>query len=177
MAFEATSGIQVANHYGPRDTGGSAGVERTTKSLNVFSVELTGDSLVEGFLSNFVIPKHAHMLRAFLTVDQPFDLGAGTSGVSVGEGDDPTVNGITITVADLEAEGVHDVTSALTGTWEATDGNFTDRASRIGIDIGDSDVDASVGRGTITIEYLYKVRDDTEWAPDPDTFPAYPAQA
>src|SRR5690606_4791437 len=132
MAFEATSGIQVANHYGPRDTGGSVGVERTTKSLNVFSVELTGVSLNEDFVSNFVMPKHAHMLRAFLTVDQPFD---GVTSVSIGEGDDPTVNGVTVLAADLTAEGVHDITASLTGTWAATDGSFTDRASRIGIEV------------------------------------------
>lgn len=175
MAFEANSGLQVMNHYGPRDTGGSVGVERTTKSLNILSVELTGASLVEDFISNFVTPKHAHMLRAFLTVDAPFDITGGTV-IAIGEGDAPTTNGISVAVADLQSEGVHEITDALTGTWAAADGSFTERAARLGIDLGDAEVDANEGRATITIEYLYKVRDDTEWEADKATMPAYQPQ-
>lgn len=173
MAFEANSGLQVVNHYGPRDTGGSVGVERTTKSLNIFSVEFTAKSLAEGFVSTFVMPKHAHMLRAFLTVDAPF--GAGLTSINLGEGPAAATNGITLLTADLNAEGWHDVTAGLKGTWAATDNTFTLRASRIAqAVVGTADVN---GRGTLTIEYHYKVRDDTEWAPDPATFPTYPAQA
>lgn len=170
MAFEASSRIQVANHYGPRDTGGTAGVERTTKSLNVFSVEITGRSLTEDWISNFVFPQNAKILRAFITVDEPFD--AGVTAVSIGEGEDPTVNGITITDTELDAVGVEDITDELTGTWAV--GSNTARASRVGIAVTGTPTDE--GLATITIEYLYKTRDDTNWEPDPDTMPAYPAQ-
>lgn len=173
MAFEATSGLQVMNHYGRRDTGGSAGVERTTKSLNIFSVEFTSAGLLDGFVSPFVMPKHAHMLRAFLTVDAPF--GAGLTSVTIGEGPAGATNGITILAADLNVEGWHDVTAQLKGTWAATDNVFTTRASRIAqVIVG---TPAVTGRGTLSIEYHFKVRDDTEWEPDPATFPTYPAQA
>jgi len=170
MAYEANSGIQVANHYGPRDTGTSVGVERTTKSLNVFSVEITGKSIQESFVSPFVIPQGAKMLRAYITVDEAFD--AGVTGLSIGEGDDPTVNGITFTT-ELATAGTEDVTTLLTGTWDPT--SYTDRASRIGIVVTGTPTDE--GLATITIEYLYKTRDDSNWEPDPDTFPDYPAQA
>lgn len=176
MAFEANSGIQVANHYGPRDTGGSVGVERTTKSLNVLSIEITGRSLREGWVSNFVIPKQAHMLRAYLTVDEIFP--AGFTNFSIGEGDAPATNGVTVVRAtDLAAVGVVDISADLAGTWAVADGNETTRASRIGLVVtGDTGID-DAGLATITIEYLYKTRDDSNWEPDKDTFPDYPAQA
>lgn len=170
MAFEANSGIQVANHYGPRDTGSTAGVERTTKSLNVFSVEITGKSIQEGFISPFVMPEGAKILRAFLTVDEAFD--AGVTGFSLGEGDDPTVNGVTLTT-ELATTGTKDITTALTGTWDET--SATTRASRVGIEVTGTSTDE--GLATFTLEYLYKTRDDSNWEPDPDTFPSYPAQA
>lgn len=170
MAFEASSRIQVANHYGPRDTGGSVGVERTTKSLNVFSVELTGRSLTEDWVSNFVFPKNAKILRAYLTVDEAFD--AGVTAVAIGEGDDPTANGITLTDTELSAVGVKDVSALLTGTWVT--GSFTTRASRVGMDVTGAATDE--GLATITIEYLYKTRDDSNWEPDDATMPDYPAQ-
>lgn len=176
MAFEANSGIQVANHYGPRDTGGSVGVERTTKSLNVFSVEITGKALKEGFVSPFVMPKQAHMLRAYLTVDQAFP--AGFTSFAIGEGDAPATNGVTVVRAtDLAAVGVVDISADLAGTWAVADGNETTRASRVGLTVTGGTAIADAGLCTITIEYLYKTRDDSNWEPDVDTFPSYPAQA
>lgn len=175
MAFEATSGTQVANHYGPRDTGGSVGVERTTKSLNIFSVELTGNSLGETFVSPFVMPQNAHMLRAFLTIDEAF--GAGVTSVDIGEGGASTItNGITLLTADLNAVGWHDVTAGLKGTWDEADNIATTRAARVAQVVVGTPT-ANVGLGTLTIEYHYKTRDDTKWEPDPATFPDYPPQA
>lgn len=175
MPFEANSGIQVANHYGPRDTGGSVGVERTTKSLNILSVEVTGRSLREDFVSAFVVPKQAKMLRAWLTVDQAFP--AGFTSFAIGEGDAPATNGVVVVRAtDLAAVGVVDISADLTGTWAVADGNETTRASRIGIEVTGGTAISDEGVATITIEYLYKTRDDTNWEPDPDTFPDYPAQ-
>ena len=117
--FEATSGLQVVNHYGARDTGGSAGVERTTKSLNVFSVELTGVSLQSEFLPPFVMPEKAKITRAWVTVDEAF---SGLTNVSIGQGNAEATNGITLLAADL-AVGARDVTSKLTGTWSAAVGS------------------------------------------------------
>lgn len=173
MAFEANSGLQVVNHYGARDTGGSVGVERTTKSLNTFSVELTGQSLTEPFFPPFVMPKHAKITRAWFTVDQPF---AGLTSVAIGDGEAPATNGIVLALADMNTDGARDVTSKLTGRWAATVGVFTLRAARVGIVVTGTPT-ANVGRGTLSIEYVYKVRDDTEWQPDPASFPDYPAQA
>jgi len=172
MAYEGSSGLQVSNHYGVRETGGSVGVERTTKSFNTFSVELTGQALGEGFVSSFVFPKHAAIQRAFFTTDSPF---AGATSVTIGEGAAGTpVNGITLVAADLNTDGARDVTAKLIGTWAK--GSFTTRAARVKLAVAGTP-NLAVGRGTLTIEYVYKVRDDTEFAADPATFPAYPAQA
>lgn len=175
MAFEATSGIQVANHYGPRDTGGSVGVERTTKSLNIFSVQITGNALRDGFISNFVMPKQAHMLRAYLTVDEVFP--SGFTNFSIGDGEAPATNGITVVRAtDLVAVGVVDVSADLAGTWAVADGNETARAARVGL-VVTGGTPSAAGLATLTVEYIYKTRDDSNWEPDPDTFPTYTAQA
>lgn len=172
MAFEATSGLQVANHYGRRDTGGTVGVEHTKKSFNTLSVELTGSALGEVFVSPFVMPKHAAIQRAFMTVDAPF---GGLTSVTIGEGAAGTpVNGITLLAADLATDGARDVTAKLIGTWAK--GSFTTRAARVKMAVAGTP-NQNIGRGTLTIEYVYKVRDDTEFAADPATFPTYPAQA
>lgn len=169
--FEATSGLQVVNHYGARDTGGSVGVERTTKSLNVFSVELTGTSLQSEFLPPFVMPEKAKITRAWVTVDEAF---SGLTSVSIGQGNDEATNGITLLAADL-AVGARDVSSKLTGTWATAVGAATTDAYRTGIAVTGT-VSPLQGRASITIEYVYKTRDDTNFEANPAGNPTYPAQ-
>lgn len=171
MAYEATSGLQVSNHYGPRDTGVSVGVERTTKSLNTLSIELTGNGLVDGFLPPFVLPQKAKITRAWVTVDEAF---TGLTNVSIGEGNAEATNGITLLAADL-AVGARDVSSKLTGTWSAAVGSATTEAHRVGMVVTGT-VSPLVGQASITIEYVYKVRDDTKFEQDPSSNPTYPAQ-
>lgn len=171
MAFEATSGLQVVNHYGPRDTGTSIGVERTTKSLNTLSVEITGSSLQSTFLPPFVMPEKAKVTRAWVTVDEAF---SGLTNVSIGQGNAPATNGITLLAADL-AVGARDVTSKLTGTWAATATAATTDAYRTGMVVTGT-VSPLQGRASITIEYVYKTRDDTNFEANPAGNPTYPAQ-
>jgi len=171
MPFEATSRIQVMNHYGPRQTGGTVGVERTADSRNVVSFELTGQSLVDGFLPPFVLPKGAKITAAYVTVDEAF---TGVTSVVLGEGNDEATNGITLTAANL-ALGTRDVTSSLAGEWAATAAAATTKAARVGIVVNGTP-DPLVGRASVTIDYIYKRRDDTEWPVDEGTVPTYPPQ-
>lgn len=169
MAFEATSRIQVMNQYGPRQTGGTVGVEHTKKSRNVLSFELTGQSLVDGFLPPFVLPKEATITDAFVTVDEAF---TGVTSVTLGEGNDEAANGIVLTAANL-ALGTRPVDASLVGEWAV--GSATTKAARIGIVVAGTP-NPLVGRASVTIGYVYKRRDDTEWPVDAATNPDYPPQ-
>ncbi|AXH71950.1 MAG: hypothetical protein [Podoviridae sp. ctbj_2] len=171
MAYEANSRIQVVNHYGARQTGASVGVERTTKSLNTLSLELTGQGLQDKFLPPFVLPQKAKVTRAWVTVDEAF---SGVTNVSIGEGNAEATNGITLLAADL-AVGARDVTSKLTGTWAATVGTATTAAHRVGLAVTGTPVPTQ-GRASVTIEYVYKVRDDTKFEQNASSSPTYPAQ-
>ena len=167
MPFEGKSGLQVANHYGARDTGVSIGVERTTKSLNTLSIELTPTGLNDKFLPPFVLPQKAKILRAWLNVDNPI---TGVTAVSIGDGNNEAVNGITLAAADLAKAGVFDVAAKLKGTWAV--GSATTEANVVGIAVTGTAVKGKpLGRASITIEYTYKVRDDSKWAPEADSFP------
>lgn len=169
MAFEANSGLQVVNHYGPRDTGGTVGVETTKTALNVLSFELTGSSLKDKFLPPFVLPQKAQIQRAWVTVDEAF---TGLTNVSLGEGNAEATNGITLLAADL-AVGTRNVNAKLTGTWAPT--SATTAAHRVGIVVTGTP-SPLVGRASVFIEYAYKVRDDSKFKQNASSNPTYPAQ-
>lgn len=169
MAYEGNSGIQVANHYGARNTGASVGVETTKTAFNILNLELTGNGLAEKFLPPFVVPKGAAIKRAILTVDTAF---VGVTSLAIGEGKAEGTNGIALLAADL-AVGTTDVTAKLKGTWAAT--SATTKAAYTGLTVVGTP-DPKVGRASLVIEYVYKTRDDNKWKPDPTTFPTYKAQ-
>lgn len=174
MAFEGNSGIQVANHYGPRDTGATVGVERTTKSRNTLSIELTPTGLNDGFLPPLVLPQGAAILNAFLRVDAPI---TGVTAVKIGARNDEATDGIAFVAADFAAIGTKDVSAKLAGEWEV--GAFTTKANVIGLDVtGTASIAAPQGRASLTIEYVYKVRDDSKWEPTAASLarPGYKAQ-
>lgn len=169
MAYEGNSGIQVANHYGARNTGATVGVETSKDAFHSFNFELTGSGLADKFLPPFVLPKGATITRAFLTVDSAF---AGVTSVTIGEGKAEATNGIALLAADL-AVGTRVVTNKLNGTWAA--GSATTKGAYTGLVVAGTP-DPKVGRASLTIEYVYKTRDDKKWVPDPATFPTYKAQ-
>lgn len=45
MAYEDTSGLNVNNHYGPRSSGGTQGVERTAGAGNEAIINFDGEAL------------------------------------------------------------------------------------------------------------------------------------
>lgn len=49
MPYEANTGLNVNNHYGPRPTGGTEGVVRTAGVVNEFFQDLDEDGLSFGF--------------------------------------------------------------------------------------------------------------------------------
>ena len=169
MAFEGNSGIQVANQYGPRNTGATVGVETTKTAFNTLNFEFTGSGLKDKFIPPFVIPKGAQFKRAILVVEEAF---SGVTSLTVGEGKAEATNGLPLLAADL-AIGTRDVSAKLAGTWGIA--SATTKAAAVGLVVVGT-VLPTQGRASLVIEYVYKRRDDNAWKADPATFATYKAQ-
>jgi len=157
MSFENTAGIGVYNQYGPRNTGGTVGVETDSDGIHQMSVQMTAQSLIEGFLPPFVLPKYAHLLRYILTVDEAFTL-TGTSPTVIVGGTLPATNGVVLTAAELAALGVKIPASAGTGTWSTTSATGTTAKERVKIALGGGTpaVTPGAGKATLTAEYIFE---------------------
>lgn len=173
MAYEGNSGIQVANQYGPRVTGQSAGVSTSKDGIQTLKFEITSKGITDGsnFVGPFVTPKYAKMLRAWVTVDRVL---TGVTALNIGEGDAPATNGLALVAADLVV-GTRDVTAKLAGTWATASTTGTTRGAKVAVATTGAPTTAD-GLATVTIEYLYNRRNDNDWAPDKATFPVYKAQ-
>src|SRR6478736_3630627 len=128
--FENSAGINVSNFYGPRNTGGSVGVEHSDDSIHQLSVALTGDSLNWNFLPPVVMPRGAQFKRAILRVDEAFVLTGTTPTVIIG-GTAPATNGIVLTQAELQAIGTKTPASTGTGTWAQSSTTGTTAAEKV----------------------------------------------
>lgn len=118
MPRSSGSGLGVSNWYGSRDTGGFEGSYRTAGLTREYVFDFTGRTLADGDYSKVVIPAGAAVIKAEIFVDEAFDLQA-ASVLEVGTKGSEATNGVSITEAELEAEGRVDLTSALAGTWDA----------------------------------------------------------
>lgn len=76
MGYEATSGLNVSNHYGVRDTGGVEGVIKTTGLENEYAVNVDGDGVL-----GFVFPVINGV--EITGVDETFSTGA-VSAITIG---------------------------------------------------------------------------------------------
>lgn len=155
MATESKSGLGVAQHYGPRNTGTTVGYEKTVDSKHRLSFEITGQGLQDKFLPPIVIPKGATILSARVYVDEAFGAGVG---VTFGQGNAEATNGIALAAADL-ALGGRDVSAKLAGTWVPA--SATTAAHRVGMVVAGTPT--KIGKASLVIEYHYKRRVDTEW--------------
>ncbi len=155
MATESKTGLGVAQHYGPRNTGATIGWEQTSDSEHRLSIELTGEGLQNKFLPPIVIPKGATITGARVYVDEAF---SGVTGLSIGQGNAEATNGLTVLAADL-AVGGRSLDAKLTGTWATT--SVTTQADRIGLIVTGTPTKA--GRASIVFKVEYKRRKDDEY--------------
>lgn len=154
MAYESTSGLNVSNQYGPRSTGGSNG-KVDDDVIQYLSFDMTGDSLNSTFNPPVYMPKGGKVLRAFLRVDEVFNVSAAGT-VAVG-GTAPGTNGIVLTEAQLEAVGTKDVSSVAIGTWataSATGPTATEKVTKAVT----GTVAAGSGKATLIVEILTKTK-------------------
>jgi hypothetical protein len=161
MPFENSAGIGVSNFYGPRDTGGSVGVEQSSDGIHQLSLELTDATLANiGTLGpKYKMLAGAHILRAFLRVDEAFTLTGTTPGLVVG-GAAPATNGIAITAAELAAVGTKIPASTGTGTWAANSATGTTATETVTSALTGTTpaVTLGAGRATLMVEFVYKNR-------------------
>lgn len=156
MAFENKTGLGVYNQYGARNAGGAIGVETDKDSVHQMKYELTAQSLIEGFVPPFVVPRGAHFLRYLLRVDQAFTMTGTTPTVIVG-GTAPATNGVILTAAELAAVGTKVVTSTGTGTWAVASATGTTAAERVTVALGGTTpaVTPGAGRAFLIAEYVF----------------------
>lgn len=152
MGFENSSGINVSNHYGPRETGGTVGVEHSKDSLHQLSLYLTADSVNDGFLPPVVIPAGARFVEGFITVEEAF---VGPTVFEVGAAGAETTDGVDIVVTSA-SQGTKAIAVADTsGTWAFNSAGGTSTATKVGIAVTGT---ATAGKATLTLKYYYKDR-------------------
>lgn len=155
MGFENTAGLNVHNHYGPRDTGGSAGVEHSKDSIHQLSVDITPASLNDGFVPPVYMPKGAKVLRYLLVVNKPITLTGTDAKVLIGTEGSEATNGIAITAADLSAQGTVAPETPSLGAW-GTDSAFLS-ASKVGVVLGSGTTVSGTGDARLIVEFINKL--------------------
>lgn len=159
MAYEKTSGLNVFNHYGPRETGGTIGVERSTDSVHQLSIGFTGDSLAVGeFVAPVVMPAGARVLRYVLVIDEAFTVTGTTPTLRFGSAGSVSTNGVALSETELEAEGAKIPASTGSGTWSTTSATGLTAAAEVAFALGGTTpaIAAGSGKGTLIVEYIYK---------------------
>lgn len=152
MALESTSGLNVKNFYGPRDTGGATGITKTEGIKNEMTLEIDATLAENGvFVEDFVIPAGSLILNAYIDVSEAFALGGTAPTILVGTDGSEVTNGLVVSEAVAEATGVADLTSTLTGTWGAK----LAAATTVGIALGGtSPTITEAGKAKLVVEYI-----------------------
>lgn len=159
MAFENQTGLGVFNQYGPRETGGTIGVEHSQDSIHQLSMTFTGSSIATGeFVSPVVLPEGAKILDYILSVKEAFALSGTSPTVLFGSKGSVATNGVVLTKAELEAVGTKAPASAGAGTWAKTSATGLAAAAEVAFDLGGTSpvVSETAGKATLVVRYIYK---------------------
>lgn len=160
MTFKNQAGLGVNNHYGARDTGGSAGIEDQDGSSFALSLQITGNSLNDSFVPPVVVPKGALLRRAVLRVDEAFNLGGTSPTVRIGLAGSIATNGIVLTEAEMENVGSKVPASTGAGSWATNSSTGVAAATKVGIDMGGTSPTAAagVGKAVLVLEFFNKAK-------------------
>lgn len=156
MSYENKAGLGVNNQYGPRDTGGAIGVERSINSDHKLEIQITAEFLAGGFVPPVVIPKGALFTKAVLRVDEAFTLTGTSPGVAYGAVGAETTNGIALSQAELATVGTKIPASTGTGTWTQNSGTGVAAAAKIGRALTGTTpaVSGTAGKATLTLHFV-----------------------
>lgn len=144
------------NTFGPRDSGGSTGVEKVEGSIEQLRLELTGDDindLLEPLVPTY-LPAGSLIRDVWWNTQTVFVVTGTNPTLLVGTDTSEVTNGLVVSETVMETLGTARLTGTLTGTWAVN----TPLAARtkIGLAIGGtgSPAIARSGRGYLTIEYV-----------------------
>ena len=146
MSYENTSKIGVHNHYGPRGTGQTIGVERSTDGVHQMSVTINGETLDQGHVPVFKLPEGALILRGILTVDEAL---TGLTALTVeGENGDLDLTTLISTVGTVVVDD------------DLFDGDFDPSGTGISAEtpVTIEHAGSTTGKATLLLEYVYKRR-------------------
>lgn len=153
MAHENKAGLGgVHNHYGPRSTGTSVGVETSGGSSNSLSLYFTKETLQDTFIPPVVLPLGAIVKDIYLTVDEAF---TGLTSLSVGKEGAEATDGVTLTAAELAAVGGFNLPTAGVGEFGVDAAGGLSAPTKLGIVVTGTPTE---GQATLTVEYYYKAR-------------------
>jgi hypothetical protein len=159
MPYENTAGLAVNNQYGPRNTGGSIGMDQSESSIQTVTIHITGEMLNTSYVSPVVVPKGALFRRAFLRVDEAFVI-TGTSPTVIFGGTAPATNGFVLTEAELETVGTKVPASTGTGTWAQASTTGTTAAEKITKALGGTSpvVSPTAGKAQLVLEFVNRAK-------------------
>lgn len=152
MAFETGAVRGVPTFYGPRtSTEGLVGVLKVEGNINQFSLEFTGQNILDDVwnIQTFIIPAGSKILRAITEISEAFVLGGTTPTIDVGTDGSEGTNGFDIAEADAELIGVYEDTT-FAGTWALRLAADTLVSVALG---GGTPTVTAAGRAKIIIEY------------------------
>jgi len=111
----------VRNQFGTRDVGGTVGVNKVEGMKEELIIDFDGTFFNDGLVGArpFVLPAGAVITAVYMDVEEAFVVTGTTPALEVGTAGSEATNGFTVTEAQLEATGSVNLTSALSGTWDA----------------------------------------------------------
>lgn len=112
----------VHNHFGPREAGGVDGVLKVEGLTEQLIINFTGkeyNDSVRPALVPYILPAGAVIKAVYIDVEEAFVVSGTTPALEVGTSGSEATNGFTVTEAQLEATDTVNLTSALSGTWDA----------------------------------------------------------
>lgn len=144
----------VRTQFGPRDTGGFEGVNKVEGMKEELIIVIDGKvwNDVPDTLKSFVLPAGAVIKDVYLDVEEVFALSGTSPTILIGTDTSEVTNGFPISKAQAEATGSVNLTSALTGTWDAEAPLAAN--TTVGIALGGTTpVMAAQGKARVTIMF------------------------
>jgi len=151
MAYENSAGINVSNHYGPRDTGQTSGVIKTEGSKSTLSIVVKAADIGVALYQAPDIPAGSLITAAYVKVSEAFALGGTTPTIDFGTSGSAATNNVELSEAQAEAVGSYDIFSTAKGTWAASLAAATTVAIALG---GTTPTKTAAGELEVVIEYF-----------------------
>lgn len=144
----------VSNHYGNREVTGARGVAKTSGFEQELNLSFSGQDASDGSFTlegiSTKLPAGALVQKVLVNVQEALALGGTSPTVLIGTDGSEVTNGLVISEAQAEAVGVYDVTSTLTGTWDAVLAAETTVGLALG---GTSPTSADQGKVSVIVHY------------------------